>query len=511
MTAPLSRTKSILIAALGGEGGGVLSDWTIAAIRAAGYLVQGTSIPGVAQRTGATTYYIEYSAIPIAEIGERRPVFALNPVPGQVDVMIASELIEAARAAQLGYVTSDRTTLIASAHRIYATSEKIAMADGRFDSGAALNAVHAMAQRAIIFDMEQAADQAGTVINAVLFGALAGTNALGIAPEHFENAIKASGKSVAASLRGYQIGFAAARGDVVPAAAQTVPPPENVKTIVLDDIPVETRFTVEHGHARCLDYQDRAYANDYLARVRELIALDRSLDGADRGWKLTIEGARFLALRMTYEDVMRVADLKTRADRFATVRREARAKSDEPVHITEYLKPGPEEICALLPPSLGDRFLGYLRKRDLEHRFNVGLYIKSHTITGYLLMRLLARMRVLRRKSWRYAQEVSLTSRWFDAVKAAARIDYQFGVETAECADLVKGYSATYRRGVRNFDALFAKVIEPAIAAGKSTAETTRGARLAAIADPEGDALDQYLRTHSTHANDARGASEQAA
>src|SRR4030081_3876322 len=111
MNAGGSRPKGVLIATLGGEGGGVLSDWTLTAIRNAGYLAQSTSIPGVAQRAGATTYYIEYSAIPLAELGTRRPVFALTPVPGQVDVMIASELIERSRAAQIGYISPDRTTM----------------------------------------------------------------------------------------------------------------------------------------------------------------------------------------------------------------------------------------------------------------------------------------------------------------------------------------------------------------------------------------------------------------
>jgi indolepyruvate ferredoxin oxidoreductase beta subunit len=45
----------LLIAALGGEGGGVLTDWIVRAATLAGYPVQSTSIPGVAQRTGATT------------------------------------------------------------------------------------------------------------------------------------------------------------------------------------------------------------------------------------------------------------------------------------------------------------------------------------------------------------------------------------------------------------------------------------------------------------------------
>ena len=57
MTTP--RPIAMLIAALGGEGGGVLTDWIVGAAADAGYPVQSTSIPGVAQRTGATTYYIE--------------------------------------------------------------------------------------------------------------------------------------------------------------------------------------------------------------------------------------------------------------------------------------------------------------------------------------------------------------------------------------------------------------------------------------------------------------------
>src|SRR5262249_42277758 len=59
-----TRPITILIAALGGEGGGVLTDWIVAAAAQLGFPVQSTSIPGVAQRTGATTYYIEL--VPLA-------------------------------------------------------------------------------------------------------------------------------------------------------------------------------------------------------------------------------------------------------------------------------------------------------------------------------------------------------------------------------------------------------------------------------------------------------------
>ena len=44
---------------MGGEGGGVLADWIVALGEANGHIAQTTSVPGVAQRTGATIYYVE--------------------------------------------------------------------------------------------------------------------------------------------------------------------------------------------------------------------------------------------------------------------------------------------------------------------------------------------------------------------------------------------------------------------------------------------------------------------
>jgi indolepyruvate ferredoxin oxidoreductase beta subunit len=79
-------TITLLINAMGGEGGGVLTGWIVAAAREAGLAVQATSVPGVAQRTGATTYYIEMAQ---PDRRGRAPVFALVPVAGQVDIVLA--------------------------------------------------------------------------------------------------------------------------------------------------------------------------------------------------------------------------------------------------------------------------------------------------------------------------------------------------------------------------------------------------------------------------------------
>ena len=114
----MSAHLRLLIAALGGEGGGVLASWITDAAVNEGLAAQRTSIPGVAQRTGATTYYIEL----IAGTEGRRPVMALNPTPGEVDLVVASELMEAARVVQGGFVTPQRTCVIASTHRATSSS-----------------------------------------------------------------------------------------------------------------------------------------------------------------------------------------------------------------------------------------------------------------------------------------------------------------------------------------------------------------------------------------------------
>src|SRR5262245_25492902 len=106
------RPITIAVVALGGEGGGVLADWIVDLAQHGGYLAQATSVPGVAQRTGATVYYVEL--FPKAQADGREPVLALMPVPGDVDVVLASELMEAARAVERGFVTPEKTLLIAS-------------------------------------------------------------------------------------------------------------------------------------------------------------------------------------------------------------------------------------------------------------------------------------------------------------------------------------------------------------------------------------------------------------
>ena len=197
------RPLTILIAALGGEGGGVLTNWIVSAADALGLPVQSTSIPGVAQRTGATTYYIEILPKRWDELGGKRPVFALTPGIGDIDIFVASELMEAGRAVAAGFVTQDRTLTIASSGRFYVMNEKVAMADGRYDPNKLVAAIEKNSQRRIVIDMEALARQHGAMVNAVMLGALAGCGRLPFGPDILESAIRSDGKAVDSNLRGF--------------------------------------------------------------------------------------------------------------------------------------------------------------------------------------------------------------------------------------------------------------------------------------------------------------------
>ena len=491
------RPITILIAALGGEGGAVLADWIIAAATAQDYPVQSTSIPGVAQRTGATTYYIELYAQRAAELGDRQPVMTLAPAPADIDVMLASELLEAGRALLNGYVTPERTTLIASTHRIYTVEEKIALGDGRIDGTRIIAAAEALARRAILADFHKLAARSGTMINAVLFGALAGSGTLPLPRAACEKAIRAAGKGAEASLRGFALGYAAAAGERQQTEEAAPPAAPKSRPVALAEqaraaFPTASHEMIEQGLARVADFQDLRYAQLYLARLEPIAKRE---DGAGKESALTRETARFLALWMSYEDVIRVADLKIRRGRFARVRDDAHARLGEPVHIVEYLKPGIEELAALLPSGLSKRLVAWAEKRGLTHRLNVGMHIQSSSVTGFLLLRLLAALRPLRRLSARYAEEQALIERWLAAIARAPTAE--LALEIALCGRLIKGYGDTNRRGKANFLRILETLVESGTPSdANARAKAVHAARTGALADPDGRGLEAKLAEH---------------
>jgi indolepyruvate ferredoxin oxidoreductase beta subunit len=510
MNAPFpQRTRPITIAilAMGGEGGGVLADWLIDLAESNHYVAQLTSVPGVAQRTGATIYYLElYPDAAIAEAG-REPILALMPVPGDVDIVIASELMEAGRAIQRGLITPDRTALIASVNRVFSMTEKVAMADGRVDDAKLVEACRAAARTMHAFDMAAIAEAMGSVISAVLFGALAGAAVLPFPRQAFEGAIRRGGVGIKASLGAFTAGFEA----VTNAAEAPKPSTKTLPTLdgqdadatragpsphkpipaelmqAAESFPVAARAIVRAGIERTADYQGLGYARLYLDRLAPIAQ-------ADRDGRLITETARQLALGMSYEDTIRVAELKIRPSRFARVRDEVKANDEQILEIAEFMHPRTQEIADTLPAPLGRWMLRttWIR-RLIDAMTTKGRTVKTSSLRGFLLLYMVASFKPLRRRSLRYEVENRALEEWLATITRYAATNYDLAIEIAAARNLVKGYGDTHERGRARFDTLMGLL--PALAQRADGATILARLRKAANADDTGVALDAAIKS----------------
>ncbi len=505
------RPITLAILALGGEGGGVLADWIVGTAERAGYTAQNTSVAGVAQRTGATVYYVEMfpPLAPSGDVVRSEPVMSIFPTPGEVDVVIASELMESGRAIQRGFSTADRTTLITSTNRVYSIDEKVALGDGRVDDTKLIEAARKASKQLVAADFADLAEQAGSVISASLFGALAGSGALPFTREQFEESITASGKGVEASLAAFAAGFdvateqhappADASGEAV-AGSQRVDPvtPKLIELPLSDgaspspssrtteqrkadeeaernriaatdpaalvgpglrdlaeqvrDLPAQARSMILHGLVRTAVYQDRAYAERYLQRACVFAAVDPDPDGDAR---LTVEAARHIALWMCYQDTIQVAAQKVRMRRMDRIRKEAKVRDNQLFEVREFLHPQIDEIVDTLPTWLGEPLAkSPTFRRIVRATTHKGMILNTNSVVGYTLLTTMARVRPLRPRSVRFVREQAAIEQWIALALDAARTDADLATEIIECQRVLKGYGSTYEHGTESFTTL---------------------------------------------------------
>ena len=541
MTQPIS----LLICALGGEGGGVLTEWIIATAHHAGYAAQSTSIPGVAQRTGATTYYIEVFPKPIVQLSGKRPVFSLNPVPGALDALVSSELLETTRQIGNGMATAERTRVMTSSTRTFTTMERMQMGDGRIDSERLLDVVQAHSLAHNVFDMGQVAREAGTIVSAVMLGAVAGSGLFPFKRSDYEAVVSEGSGTAAASLRGFAKAFELV--SAVPAtggaadtrvtthnatSVGTMPATTTAKSAIgettnvskaqlamvtqalpKDELlpqyskglqpdlalkfPSPVHDMLALGHARMLEYQGAAYAQLYVDRLHKVLQAEQAADAEKaNNFATTREMARWLALWMAFDDIVRVADLKSRASRWQRVVGEVKAGGDDLLKVYDHFKPGVPEFAALLPASLAHKLTAWDRRRVLKGKTPWALPLKvgTHSIIGMLSLRALASLKWLRVRGSRYATEQSMIEQWLQGVVHGTQRHWQLGHEIALCGRLIKGYGSTNERGKENLLHVLQHLAQGKDAA--QAANAVKAARTAALADDAGKALDSALVQH---------------
>ncbi|MDA8827496.1 indolepyruvate oxidoreductase subunit beta family protein [Luminiphilus sp.] len=489
MTAP-QKTINMLVAALGGEGGGVLTNWLIEVAKLSGWYCQSTSLAGVAQRTGATIYYLEF--IP-RSANQPEPVMSLFPAQGDIDIAVTSEIAEAGRMISRGFISPERTTLISSDHRVYGITEKSDTTDGTADTAFILDLSTRYASRFVHFDLLELVQRHATVISAGLFGAIAGAGVLPFQRETFTQVL-AEGKGAAANRAAFDESFERAQAGgvslydpepiVVFGLPQATTPLGSRLLPLIEGLPEEVHEVVYHGVLRLLDYQDEAYASDFIRRVTEVAASD----AGHGGYELTKETARWLALWMAFEDIPRVAQLKCRPARDAEIREEVRAAPGQFIHVTEFFHPRVEEVAALLPKQWGQRLLNSDVLKKLLGSMLGAKKLRTDKVLTQWTLRCLAALKSGRRKSLGFSQEWAMIEVWFSAVLAAQSYDVAKAI--ADCGGMVKGYGATRHRTTSRLLVILESVKTMAVV----DADFIRRAHKAAMAGEDAAEFDDVMR-----------------
>ena len=338
----------------------------------------------------------------------------------------------------------------------------------------------------------------GSVISSVLFGALAAAGVLPFPRDLYEQAIRKSGVAVEANLAGFAAGFeqalkaAPVAGLVPPGAAPSSDAGRRFAARIRATFPAHLHGLIVEGVRRLMDYQDAAYADLYMRRLTEALQWDEAAGGLKRGFALTAAVARHLALWMSYEDTIRVADLKTRRRRFERFRGEVSAAPEQIVYVTEYMHPRLQELCETLPAALGERLArsrsGAAARGPVPPR-PPREYRQAVRVHRPLSAR---RTAALASRHLRYRIEQARIGDWLARIRESASGGaYDLAVEIAECQRLIKGYGDTHERGLRHSGIM--QFVERERSRPQFAAQVRR-LRSAALADEDGRELDAAMK-----------------
>jgi indolepyruvate ferredoxin oxidoreductase beta subunit len=223
----------------------------------------------------------------------------------------------------------------------------------------------------------------------------------------------------------------------------------------VDRWPARVAELARLGVAELCEYQDPRYAASYVDRVERILAADAVPHDVTR------DAARFLALWMRYDDLIRVASIKSRRTRFATIRSEAAALESDVVRVYDFFKPGAIEVAAILPSAIG----GWLEAHALSKRKQAqrrsrkrgGITLQASSIAGALALRALAALRPLRPHSLRFAREQQAIVAWLDTVLAALQAGaHDAASDLARLPRLIRGYGDTHASGRASFERILA-------------------------------------------------------
>lgn len=466
----------ILIPAVGGQGGGVLTEWIYQALLLESYEVQTISLPGLAQRTGSTVYYIE--AYP-AEVSNKI-IFSQYPVPGDINIIVAQEFLELGRVLEQGY-GSNKTTIVSSTHRVYSTLEKLPISGGIYSDEKLSAIARQFSSKFIGINSLEIARTNGLgdlAINAILLGVLSASNTIPISKDSFIKSIENANVAVESNLNAFDVGYEyfiksdisakELKSDSENFGAYSISDKDNEKLYELFKnlegvYPSYLNSLLKEALVRLSDYQDVEYATKYLGLINEIKSIEKK--NSEKEFKLLEIVIKNLALMMSYEDGIRVSELKVRSSRFARIEEEMSIKGNQVYSVRDYLKPDAEEIYGLLPNILvrpvvrfmdSDIFKRIWKKDKL---LTLGQTPRTNSFFGYLRLWTLSRFKFIRPYSYRYKNEHLIIKKYIESIEKYGNSDYELGCIVAKSGSIIKGYGKVRRRTINTFHRFLDNVV----------------------------------------------------
>ncbi len=447
------RSVRALIGTVGGQGGGVLSDWFVRGLLNAGWQPQSIGLLGLSQRAGSVIYYLE--ARPESDSGQAPPVLSPFAVPGDVDLILAQEFLELGRLLQGGFAAPG-CQIIANTYRYLGTLEKMPAEGGVYPTEVIRKAAEELSDNTWLFHAQHMVTEAGLSnlsSNAVLLGAVIASPAFNLPAEPFHQAIRDAGSNVSDNLKAFDLGYSMMRDGTLPRAhfdekpaldwqqmadhreqqltAKLRGPYRKLLADAQQKLPARLNTVLAEALYQLIDYQDENYARAYLAMVEEFKGDD----------ELCAVYAQHLALWLTYEDSPRVAQIKTRPSRFQQLAKEHGVKPGQKMLVEDFLAPDPQQLYGILPPALAEavRKIGPRFSDDFEN-ISLEMKVKTSSLWGYWTMSLVAWTRRFRTGSWRHQQEMGHIGQWQQAVRDWRQQAPELALLAADSGRVVKGY-----------------------------------------------------------------------
>ena len=230
-----------------------------------------------------------------------------------------------------------------------------------------------------------------------------------------------------------------------------------------------------------IDYQGTSYAELYVHRLRRFVG-KQGVDDA-----MLAEIARLMAVRMAYEDPIRIAQLK-----LAELDQASGNPARPAVDVRKFRL---EELIGALPAVISEYVLDALDWAGWSNK-RVSIRFSTASRFGIRRLKIEAGLRRWRLFSMRYAKERVWVERWLHMIDRSLTKQPAAAPAIVQTATMIEGYGDVYRQGLADWNAIIDGLVKPTfdgVLALPDLGSAVTEARAAAMPDPRQAALKRRI------------------